>query len=311
MDKLGSRSRVSLRTVWPNEASDFTPWIQENISVLGEALGLELEVEAREAPVGDFSLDLLVREVERDRKVVIENQLTDTDHGHLGQLITYAAGFDAKVVIWLARDFRDEHRQALDWLNQRTDEETEFFGVLAELLRIDDSRPAINFRPVAFPNGWSKSVRSKPSNRQLRYREYFQRLIDELRNEHGFRGTKNALFRSICGFPTGFKGIRYNTRFLGEDRIRVNLHIGLDDPDENESVFDGLFEERSDIESEFGEALVWERLEGRPDCIISKYRDGSIDEDEEMLNEIRAWSVSGLANFKKTFGPRLAGIVGE
>ena len=112
MDELGNLSRVSLRTVWPNEASDFTPWIQANLSALGEALELELEVEAREAPVGGFSLDLLAREVERDRIVVIENQLTNTDHGHLGQLITYAAGLDAKIVVWLARDFRDEHRQA-------------------------------------------------------------------------------------------------------------------------------------------------------------------------------------------------------
>ena len=129
MEDLGSLSRVNLRTIWPHEASDFTPWIQANLSALGESLGLELEVEAREAPVGDFSLDLLAREVEHDRTVIIENQLTNTDHGHLGQLITYAAGFDAKVVVWLARDFRDEHRQALDWLNQRTDEDTEFFGL--------------------------------------------------------------------------------------------------------------------------------------------------------------------------------------
>ncbi|MCH7654052.1 MAG: DUF4268 domain-containing protein, partial [Chloroflexi bacterium] len=102
MEDLGSLSRVNLRTIWPHEASDFTPWIQANLSALGESLGLELEVEAREAPVGDFSLDLLAREVEHDRTVIIENQLTNTDHGHLGQLITYAAGFDAKVVVWLA-----------------------------------------------------------------------------------------------------------------------------------------------------------------------------------------------------------------
>ena len=311
MEDLGSLSRVNLRTIWPNEASDFTPWIQANLSALGESLGLELEVEAREAPVGDFSLDLLAREVEHDRTVIIENQLTNTDHGHLGQLITYAAGFDAKVVVWLARDFRDEHRQALDWLNQRTDEETEFFGVVVELLRIDDSRPAINFKPVAFPNGWSKSVRSKPSAQQIRYREYFQGLIDEVRGEHGFRGTKNASFRNICGFPTGFKGIRYNTRFLGEGRIRVNLFIEMDDPVENESVFDSLFEDKLDIESKFGEQLVWERHEDRSFCIISRYRDGNIDDEQDKLDDVRTWNVTGLANFKNTFGPRLAEILSD
>ena len=123
-------------------------------------------------------------------------------------------------------------------------------------------------------------MRSKPSAQQIRYREYFQGLIDEVRGEHGFRGTQNASFRNICGFPTGFKGIRYNTRFLGEGRIRVNLFIEMDDPVENESVFDSLIEEKSDIESEFGDQLVWERHEGRSFCIIARYRDGNIDDEQ-------------------------------
>ena len=154
-------------------------------------------------------------------------------------------------------------------------------------------------------------MRSKPSAQQMRFREYFQGLIDELRREHGFRGTKNASFRNICGFPTGSKGIRYNTRFLGEARVRVNLYLGLSDPVENEGVFDSLVEQKVDIESEFGEGLVWERHEGRPDCIISIYRDGSIEDDEEKLADIKNWTVTGLANFRKTFGPRLAEILGE
>ena len=155
---LATIQRVDLRGVWSSEAADFTPWLAENIGKLGEALGMELEVEAQEAPVGGFALDILARDPENNRQVVIENQLGATDHTHLGQLLTYAAGFDANVIVWIARNFRDEHRGALDLLNRRTGEDTEFFGIEVELWRIDDSRPAPNFKLVATPNEWRKQT---------------------------------------------------------------------------------------------------------------------------------------------------------
>ena len=150
--EFGQIKSVDLREGWPNEAQDFTPWLEQHISLLGDALGLELEVQEREAPVGGFSLDLLARDLGRNKTVVIENQLTATDHVHLGQVLTYGAGFDAGAVIWLAKTFRDEHRQAIDWLNQHTGEGVEFFGVEIQLLKIDESKLAPNFKLVATPN---------------------------------------------------------------------------------------------------------------------------------------------------------------
>ena len=144
---LASIDRVDLREVWPHEADDFTPWLAENISRLGEALGLDLELQDTEAAVGGYSLDVLATDLNRNRTVVIENQLESTDHNHLGQLLTYAAGLDASVVVWITKEFRDEHRQALDWLNQHTDDETEFFGVAVEAWKIDGSRPAPALQP--------------------------------------------------------------------------------------------------------------------------------------------------------------------
>lgn len=144
---------VDLRATWPNEAQYFTPWLADNIGELGKVLGMDLELKGTEAAVGSYFLDILATDLNSRRPVIIENQLEATDHGHLGQLLTYAAGFDAGVVVWVTRDFRDEHRQALDWLNQRTDENTEFFGVVVELWRIGDSLPAPHFNLVAVPNG--------------------------------------------------------------------------------------------------------------------------------------------------------------
>ena len=127
---LAKIERVELREAWPNEAQNFTPWLAENIAELGEALGMDLELQQVEAPVGGYSLDILATDLNSNRPVIIENQLEATDHTHLGQLLTYAAGFDAGAIVWVTREFRDEHRQALDWLNQRTGEDTQFFGVV-------------------------------------------------------------------------------------------------------------------------------------------------------------------------------------
>lgn len=178
---FGNIEKVDLREVWSSEAGDFTPWLAENISKLGEALDLELELQGSEVSVGDFSLDLLAHD-EADRPVIIENQLDSTDHDHLGKLLTYAGGYDAAVVVWVAKDFRDEHRQALDWLNQRTGEDTQFFGVVIEAWKIDDSRPAPHFNLVATPNEWKKGkvVKPVPSERQEQYRKFFQDLRDKL-----------------------------------------------------------------------------------------------------------------------------------
>jgi len=158
---LGKLEHLDPRTLWKNEAGDFTPWLADNLPMLGEALGLDLQLEEMEGPVGDFSCDIVAREVGTNRPVIIENQLERTDHSHLGQLLTYAAGLDAGVVIWISSDIREEHREALHWLNRHTDEQIDFFGIRLEAVRIDGSKPAIQFSLVVSPNKWGKAQSRK------------------------------------------------------------------------------------------------------------------------------------------------------
>jgi hypothetical protein len=313
MNTFGSLKKLSLRDIWQNESTDFTPWLQENISALSEALGMELEVKQREADVGDFSLDLLAHDVGSNRVVIIENQLKETDHDHLGKILTYASGYNASVIIWIAESIRDEHRQALEWLNQRTDDDTEFFGVVIEILQIDNSKPAFNFKPVIFPNEWqkttSRSSSGQTSPKMESYRKYFQSLIDTLRTKHHFTNAKVGQPQSWYAFSTGFSKIVYGMSFALGNRIRTDLYIDLGDSIKNKLLFDIISRDKELIEKEYGNKLEWERLDDKRSCRIAIYRDGSIESDEVKLKEIEKWSADNLLKMKKVFGNSLNGYL--
>ena len=309
--ELGRIEKGDIRKTWPNEAGDFTPWLAEHISELGEALGLDLELQGEEAPVGGFSLDLLASESSgAGRTVIIENQLETTDHRHLGQLLTYAGGCEAGVVIWVAREFRDEHRQALDWLNQHTDENADFFGVVIEVWRIGDSLPAPHFNVVAAPNEWrSEAVdrvrRGNISDKEIRYKSFFQGLMDTLR-EKKFTNARRAQPRSSYFFSSGHgRRFSYCAIFSGDEKFRVELYIDSSDRDWNKNSFDQLKMQQESIESELGESLEWQRLEKRRACRIAVSRPGSIDDDPDTLEETRSWAVEKILDFKRIFGPHL------
>jgi hypothetical protein len=146
---------------WSHEALDFTPWLAENLDLLGGHLGLSLRLKEREAAVGRYSLDLLLEDAQ-GRTVIVENQFGQTDHDHLGKLLTYCAGTEADVVVWIAESLTEEHVAALEWLNDNTVARAGFFGVELGLLKVDDSRPAPSFSVVVQPNEWKKRVRSEP-----------------------------------------------------------------------------------------------------------------------------------------------------
>ena len=306
---LGKIEKVDLREVWQNEASDFTPWLANNLVLLGEELGLDLELQAEEASVGSFSLDLLVRETGTNRKVVIENQLEGTDHDHLGKLLTYASGYNSQIVIWIARKFRDEHRDALDWLNRRTDEATEFFGVAVELFKIGVSAPAPHFNVVSAPNGWSKNTlggnKRRVSQKGERYRIFFQSLIDVLREDHSFTNARKAQLDSWYNFGSGVSWATYSASFWNDGRAKVELSFVSRSKSENELRFDLLRKQQDSIESALGIPLEWRRMDNNIACRIAATRPGTINDNERTLEDIQTWMISKLLAFKQEFGPRI------
>lgn len=315
MRDFGILKQVDLRKVWVKEDSDFTPWLAEHLPALGDVLGMELELQSREAPVGDFSLDLLARDVGRDRFVIIENQLAPTDHDHLGKLLTYAAGYDASVIVWVAQKIREEHRQTLDWLNQHTDTNTEFFAVVLEVLQIDESRPAFNFKLVAFPNEWRKTNigtggGASSSERSEAYRRFFQELIDDLREKHRFTGARIGQAQSWYSFASGYSGVTYGVSFARGGRARAELFIATGEAGENKRLFDALAKDKEAVEVEFGESLEWERLDDRSASRIAVYRNGNIGDDAQTLQEIKGWAIDRILKFKRVFTSRLAQLLG-
>ena len=208
--QLGKITREhDLRTVWSNEAQAFTPLLAEHLDVLGDALGITIELEERESSVGAFSLDILARDQDSGEAVVIENQIEQSDHEHLGKLITYASGKDAKYIVWIVKDAREEHRAAIEWLNKISDDTIGFFLVEIQLWRIDDSKPAPKFEVVEQPNGWSKAAKITGVSEggaavQFKY-SYWTKFNDEAWNGSGdIEGVFSSKYLTIdaeCAAP--------------------------------------------------------------------------------------------------------------
>lgn len=140
--ELGKIQNVFLKELWPGEATHFTPWLAQNLDVLADKLGMDLELEATEVSIGDFSADIIAIDLATNKRVIIENRFGSTDHRHLGQLITYSSVLGAGVVVWIAETIRPEHKSAIDFLNQNLKETLRLYAVEASIIRIDESKPA-------------------------------------------------------------------------------------------------------------------------------------------------------------------------
>jgi hypothetical protein len=314
---LGRIHRLDARDVWKHEALQFTPWLEEHIDELNEAIGLEIELSGREEGVGPFAVDLYGREVQTGHPAIIENQLENTDHSHLGQLLTYAAGLKAGVVVWIAPRFRDEHLEALNWLNEISSEDVNFFAVEIEVLEIR-GQYAPNFRLVAQPNAWQKSRSAMrgggathATERMLAYQTYFASLLQALRqNAPHITTASKTQPQSWFQFSSGVSGVHFGWSFTRGNRFRVELNIDTGNGERNKALFDSLKAQQQGIEEEIGSPLLWEWVEGRRYASVFTNWDhqASIANSAEELDAVRQWAVPTMMKFVGAFRPRLKAL---
>jgi len=296
--QLGRIQQVPLREVWDNEATSFTPWLLENEDVLSDLLGMDITLERREESVGRFSLDLVGRNNEDSSIVIVENQLAGTDHSHLGQLLTYAGGLDAQTIIWVASEFRDEHRAALDWLNRVTGENVHFFGVVVRAVRIGDSVAAPDLSLAVEPNDFGKVVKAGNQSKWMeergtKYQEFWAQLMSRLEPDYPEFKTRKAPTRQYIGLPTNYTACHRGIAF-GRSNLKVELYLGASDAEINAGRLESLYERKAEIEEIFGESLAWEELEGRKAARVAFYRDASILNENEW-DEYFAWIEENFA----------------
>ena len=306
--------KVEIRNIWEHEGSEFTPWLakEENIELLGSAIGIDLVVEAQEKDVGPFRADILCKDEGTGNWVLIENQLEKTDHKHLGQLLTYATGLNAVTIIWVAAKFNEENRATLDWLNKITGEEYNFFGIQIEVLKIGESM-APKFDIVSKPNNWSKKVSTAAqkidtenlSETKIKQLAFWEKLILKIKEKDESPLTiRKPRPQHWHTFASGVSGIGVHAVVNArENRLVAELYI-VDD----KSIFDSLEKDKDSIEKDFGEKLNWEPLPHRTASRIKLAKENSFFDNEDKWDEYVEWLIEKLEKFYFVFNKRLKNL---
>ena len=298
--------QVDVHSLWATEARDFTPWLAEHLDVLNDLLGLKLRLLKREAPVGPFAVDLAVI-ADGVGPAVIENQLTESDHTHLGQLLTYAGGFSAKVAIWIAPSFRIEHLNAVDWINGYSDGERSVYALRVKVLRVQgELRP--EFSLVAGPDGVAVSE-IEPGEWFMNRLElgFHQELIDRRVTATVHPNASHLLY-----FETAAKdpGIGYNVRVWRKDQTSVHLWIGSSDREYNLAIFRALEEQRDEISQEVGYELSWEENPpGGTSCAVRSYADVPSINSPEDIDVLRSGMVDRFLALRAALDKRLPAAI--
>ena len=304
--KLGRLEEVDVRKLWSHEQYDFSNWLakEENIDLLNEALGLTLVYIEKEVFVGSYRCDIVANDETTGERIIIENQLEQSNHDHLGKVITYASGLDAKVIVWIVKEAREEHRSAVEWLNNNTNKDINFFLIEIHAYKIGDSLYAPKFEIVEKPNDFIKTGKTqsgsgdlnKSQSERLIFWTRFNEIIAERGKPFNIRKASTDHWYDIAfGTSAAHIGI---TLVNKENCIGVELYINDD-----KQIFDNLYQEKEKIEKELGLSLDWQRLDGKKASRIM-YRIPGLDFDnhsnyDELMNEIIDKAVAFSTTFKK------------
>lgn len=257
---VATLKRVELRSVWGHEAQDFTNWLsqEENLGLLSEEIGISIKLLQKEANVGRYNVDILAEEENSGRKIIIENQLEDTNHDHLGKIITYASGYDAEIIIWIVKDYKEEHQKAIDWLNEHTDEKICFYLIKLELWQIENSMPAPKFDLIASPNEWAKAIKTSATSneytetkiKQYEFWSKFKNFVKAKDNNIRLQSPRYQHWYDVS-MGSGDAHVALTINSI-KDLAACELYIN-----NNKDLFNYLLERKSTIEKEIGDKAEW------------------------------------------------------
>lgn len=303
METLGRLEKLpDLRTIWPLEAVNFTKWLarDENLLLLSEAVGLDIMLMETESCVGNFNVDIFAREERTGKNIVIENQLEETDHDHLGKLLTYASGKDASYIIWIVRKARDEHRNAVEWLNRHTDEDVNFFLLEIEVWRINDSLPAPKFNIVSMPNNWAKEIRlmdgslSEVKDRQLTFWSEFREYA--ITNFPGRFTLRKPLPRHYYDISLG-PGNANITLSLNTRKNTANAMIYISG---DKALYDRFHRNQDNVEQILGQTVTWH--ESKKDSKFFTSREANVMVNNEDWEECFSWMCEQIVKLREIYG---------
>lgn len=325
MAEIATLKKISLLDVWKDEGQ-FSDWLAENLSRLGDELGMALERSEREKAVGPFSADIICADQISKFDVVIENQFTRTDHDHLGKMITYASGLQSQIIIWVAPRFRDEHRSAIDWLNDISGPETGFFGVVLEVFQISDSAYAPHFDIVARPNDWQRQVKRSsstsrgmpPNETALKLmsfwedvRAYFEKRSDFMTEQSSVR-VGNTKFDFTHYFPSTVPRHYLRAKFnrdITQFHVEIFLSGSRDRPEYSQDWLKHLMAVKDEIEEVAGAPLIWDNPEQNVEMSIRYKPETANIDDTTARTELLARIYDDVHCLDRAFRPHVEAFV--
>jgi len=312
MPEFASLESQEVREYWEHEAQEFTPWIAseiraESVSELEDSLGLDLEIIEEEKSVGRYNVDILAEVVDDNRNVVIENQLNPSDHDHLGKSIAYASGVDADIIVWISPRFYDEHRDAIQWLNENSREGVDLFAIRLEIWKIGDSDPAVRLNPVAEPSEWKeKAKRSEGelTDTEKLQEEFWTQFRDQIEDRDTPLSARKPNPQHWYNNPIGKTGFELafilNSR---DNELRAELIIR-----DNAEAFRQLVDQSQEIESEFGRELTWHEPEetraGKERSRIAVTKTANVT-DQDQWDDYLDWMIEHGERFHDVFYDRI------
>lgn len=316
LPNIGKISRVTIREEFRDEARNFTPWLKDNLDLLGEKLNIDFRDAESEVSVGRYHCDILAHD-SQDRRVVIENQFGSTDHDHLGKILTYSAGLDADIVIWIAEEFLPEHITALNWLNEiaNAEDKPSFFAIKIGLIKIDDSRPALEVNQIAHPDEWARKVKTERnleerSEKRKKYYEFWSYLIQAYDSvKSGFKN-RTPSYDSWYTYGAGKSGLKFVFYFYQGKYPTVSLDIDVGDETENKKIIDKI-KEHSEAKDRILPGLEWYDAQGTRHKSINLYSEETFDvfsQDEDERNKVIQWMCKNMQILEDVITPTIQNL---